>query len=57
MDVSSPFFAACKLQTLSKQAFEGERGPDGSVQRLASVVLCVDADGCFLHRKNHKIFK
>lgn len=60
MDASSPLSsvgAACKLQTLSKQAFEGERRPDGSVLHPASAALCADADGSFLRRKDHKIFK
>lgn len=60
MDASSPLSsvrAACNLQTLSKQAFEGERRPDGSVLHPASAALCADADGSFLRRKDHKIFK
>lgn len=45
MDPSSAFSSlgsTCKLQTISKQAFEGERSPDGSVQhslRAACVTM------------------
>lgn len=43
MDPSSAFSSlssTCKLQTISKQAFEGERSPDGSVQHSLSAA-CV----------------